>query len=99
MYHVRGSFPKLTNVIVVKLNVEVTEHEIHNVLFDMYLMKAPDIDGLQAGFFQNQWGVMGDFVCVMIKRIFQCEQLHVDINKTLIILIPIVVKPKSIKEI
>lgn len=50
--------------------------------------KAPGPDGFQAIFFQNQWQVVGKTFCEMVQKIFEEPDRIVEVNGTLITLIP-----------
>ena len=36
------------------------KEEVKNAVFEMQRFKAPGLDGIQAGFYQKMWGVVGD---------------------------------------
>ena len=62
--------------------------EIWNALKSMKPYKAPDVDGLHAGFFQRFWLVVGDLVKREIKEVFMKHEVPEYLNQTLIALIP-----------
>jgi len=61
--------------------------EIWGALKTMKPFKAPEIDGLHAGFFQRLWLLVGDLVRREVKNIFSCQQVPDYLNQTLIALI------------
>ncbi|XP_050238477.2 uncharacterized protein LOC126687968 [Mercurialis annua] len=98
IYDYRGFFPLIDNALTNNLSREITKEDIHRALFQMMPWKSPGIDGIPAGFYQNQWPVVGISVCNLIKRIFQNGEMDNDLNRTLISLIPKSVKPETIKD-
>ena len=76
----------------------MSDEEIHRALFEMKPLKAPGVDGIPALFYQNQWEVVGLSVCRYVKSIFDGAPIDHEVNKTLLVLIPKVDNPESIKQ-
>ncbi|XP_050216415.1 uncharacterized protein LOC126667478 [Mercurialis annua] len=98
IYNTRGYFPALSDFMLNSLNMGITHGEIHQALFQMKPWKAPGIDGLPAGFYQNDWAVVGNSVCYFIQQTFRYGVMDTELNKTLITLIPKSSKPETIKD-
>lgn len=75
-----------------------TKEEIKKSLFDMHPAKAPGVDGMPAGFFQNFWSIIGESVTKACLKFLNegCELGS--LNHTLIALIPKVKDPKLVTE-
>ncbi|KAK5811979.1 hypothetical protein PVK06_027373 [Gossypium arboreum] len=71
-----GVFPRLAS------------EEIKKALFDMAPLKAPGSDGLHTIFYQSQWESVGPSICEWIKKIFSGDNIELDLNNSLIVLIP-----------
>lgn len=65
---------------------------------DIGAFKAPGKDGIQAIFYQNYWHSIGHSVGDFVKNCFQNKYVPPEINETLIVLIPKVEHPKTIKQ-
>lgn len=70
------------------IDYPVTDEEISTGLWGLKPFKAPDPDGLHAGFFQRFWLVMGNSMKKEVKSIFNSRIISRYMNKTLITLIP-----------
>ena len=75
----------------------VDDEEIRDIIFSMKPLKALGIDGLHAIFYQSQWEVVGKSVCKQIKDVFNGETVPADFLKILIVLIPKIDNPTSLK--
>ena len=58
--------------------------------------KAPGLDGLHAGFYQQFWGDVGNSVCKEVLDIFECGKVPDYLNETFITLIPKCQSPESL---
>ena len=70
------------------LSSSVTDEEIKASLWSMKANKAPALDGLHAGFFQQFWPTVGELVCQEVKHIFVSRKMPEYLNRTNIVLIP-----------
>ena len=75
----------------------IMEAEIKKVVFNMKPLKAPGTDGLHAIFYQSQWAVVGPSFCKFIADIFISGKIPKKVNTTLLVLIPKVEHPTSLK--
>ncbi|XP_019160774.1 PREDICTED: uncharacterized protein LOC109157330 [Ipomoea nil] len=71
---------------------------VHKALTDMKPYKAPGPDGFPAAFYQNLWDLTGDSVFNMVEEALRSGCLPEGVNDTLIVLIPKVRNPKTIKQ-
>ena len=75
----------------------VLKEEIKNAVFSMKPLKAPGTDELHAIFYQSQWAVVGPSFCKFIMNIFNSGKILKEVNTTLLVLIPKVEHPTSLK--
>lgn len=61
-------------------------------MFSMHPDKSPGHDGLNPGFFQAYWKIVGGEVVKFCQMFFSTEELPVGINQTMVCLIPKVKK-------
>lgn len=90
-------FPRLDTASLVELEGPFTAAEIRDTVFSMSPLKAPGLDGLQPIFFHSQWDMVGPSVCELVSRIFCEPGLVKNLNETLVVLIPKVMHPESLK--
>ncbi|XP_016676268.2 uncharacterized protein [Gossypium hirsutum] len=88
-------FLRLSFEDVASLGKGVTNEEIKSALFDMAPWKALGSDGFQAGFFQNQWDILGEAICEWVKKVFEEGTIDPEFNNTLIVLILKVKTPEN----
>ena len=65
-------------------------------LWALKAFKAPSPDGLHVGFFQKFWLIVGDSIRKEVKRVFNESKVPEYLNKTNIVLIPKITRPKSL---
>ncbi|XP_016178572.1 uncharacterized protein LOC107621038 [Arachis ipaensis] len=82
-----------------KLVEPVTSEEVKRAVMTMILFKAPWSDGFQAIFYKEFWNSLSNDVCVWVKRAFEGELMNAAIFDTLIVLIPKVEVPSSLREL
>lgn len=75
---------------------QFTEEDIDYAIKLMVPLKAPGIDGFPANFFQRFWLIVGPEISNYCLSILNNQSEIGDINKTRIILIPKVDKPKNV---
>ncbi|KAL4340414.1 hypothetical protein GQ457_08G036540 [Hibiscus cannabinus] len=97
-FHVRGHFPPLSDTEWHNLDSTVSMGEIRSAVFDMGASKAPGVDGLNAGFFQNNWDIVGESVTRFFQRVFATKVVPEFINRTLLVLLPKVAMPVSMAQ-
>lgn len=77
----------------------VSDEEIYSACLSMGPFKAPSTDDLHAVFFKSQWDIVGKLVCDVVKDAFSNLSSIEDINETLLVFIPKVDCPKTLKDI
>ncbi|GJX13942.1 RNA-directed DNA polymerase, eukaryota, reverse transcriptase zinc-binding domain protein [Tanacetum coccineum] len=76
----------------------VTDLEIKEALFSIKDNRASEPDGYTSKFFKTAWSVVGNDVCYAIKEFFTSGRMLVEINSTLISLIPKVSSPAKVTD-
>lgn len=94
----RFDFLTLSHNDSIFLNRPVSENEIEVVVFQMGSHKAPRPDGLTPGFFQKNWSVVKDSVTRFVRMAFNLRKFPVELNESLITLIPKVQHPEDISQ-
>lgn len=77
----------------------VNGEEVQKAVFDMHPDKSPGVDGLNPGFFQAYWQIVGRDVTKLCQDFFATGELPVGINRTLVCLIPKVQQPQNMTEL
>ena len=75
----------------------VEDEEIKNIVFGMHPLKAPGPDGFHAIFYHTQWATVGPSFCKLVQDVFKNKCITGDLNSTLLVLIPKVENPTSLK--
>lgn len=94
----KGSFPPLPEGKLNELNMACSAEEVWQALKQMGPWKASGSDGLQAGFYQRTWGVVGEGVSSTVLKCLEGERLPQNMADALLVLIPKTEKPESIKQ-
>lgn len=68
-------------------------------MFAMLPDKSPGLDGLNSTFFQTFWNIVGRDVFKFCKNFMTTGELPLEINKTLVCLIPKVKVPQVMGEL
>ncbi|XP_028121413.1 uncharacterized protein LOC114318678 [Camellia sinensis] len=90
------SLPYLTPQEVTALVHPISLMEVKNAVFSLGPFKAPGPDGIQPFFYQRFWDTCGPALTTVIQDMFQSGHIPVDLNKTLITLIPKIDHPSSL---
>lgn len=91
-------FPMLSHSEKHLLNRPVTQREIETVLFHMGPDKAPGPDETPPAFYQKNWEVVRSSVIMFVMEYFRVKHFPVDLNETILTLIPKVNHPDSITQ-
>jgi len=87
------------SVVTIEDNQElikpVTDKEIYEAISQMDPSKAPGPDGGGATFYQRNWNVIRDHLCLVVKDFLSSGKMLKEINHTLIALIPKVHNPEQ----
>ena len=75
---------------------EVEEEDVKNGLWSLKPFKAPGVDGLHAGFYQQFWHEVGKSVSEVVMDVFVKRVVSEYLNDTLITLIPKCSSPETL---
>ena len=73
-----------------------SEEEIKSALWSLKAFKAPEPDGLHAGFFHRFWLIVGKSVVDVVKKVFEDKVVPDYLNRTLIALIQKIQSPETL---
>lgn len=90
------SFSSLGHSSLWWLNRGVTDYEIKMATFQLGASKAPEPDGLPAGFFQKYWATVGVSITSFVQEVFRSGQVPEQANQSIICLLP---KQESLEDI
>lgn len=91
--------PLITDAHNETLSRRVTIQEVKTALFDMKSEKSPGPDGLNPGFFQHFWDIIGSDLLTFCADFFRTGNLPDNINSTNIVLIPKKSKPECMGDL
>ncbi|XP_074351625.1 uncharacterized protein LOC141690750 [Apium graveolens] len=77
------------------LTAPVTLQEVKAAVFSMHPDKSPGIDGLNPGFFQSFWSIVGRDVLQFCQNFMNSGELPLGVNRTLVCLISKVKTPQG----
>ncbi|KAA3468552.1 reverse transcriptase [Gossypium australe] len=89
---------KVTESMNAALLKQFTEDDIAYAVKMMAPLNAPDVDGFPAIFFQRYWHIIGPEISIYCLSILNGESEIGGINKTHIVLIPKIEKPKNMSQ-
>jgi hypothetical protein len=84
----QGVTGRVTPEMNCRLTRAYSHEEIREAIFQMSPLKAHGPDGYSAGFFQDNWPIVGEEVCQAIFTSLNSGILNTDLNFTYIALIP-----------
>lgn len=95
VYEGEINLPKLNHEDKRFLNKPVLAYEVESAIFQMGAYKAPGPDGLPPVFYQRNWKIVGPAVTQFVMESFAKCQFPVELNHSLITLIPKVDTPEE----
>ncbi|CAL1367951.1 unnamed protein product [Linum trigynum] len=95
----KGAFPRLSQEEWMCLLRPFSIMDIHQAIFDMKALQAPCPDGFQAGFYQQEWRVVGKALTDMALSFFENGTLPAAISESTVVLIPKVEKPEFVHQL
>ncbi|GMI79837.1 hypothetical protein HRI_001653000 [Hibiscus trionum] len=105
------SNPQISNIILDKIHPSInssmnenllkafTKEEILHAFKDIDPRKAPGFDGLPSSFFRQHWDTVGDDVINLCINLLNGNTDMASVNKTILVLIPKVQDPTSMKQL
>lgn len=108
LFHSSGSNESLSERETVKQITEeqnsslvepVTSEEVKLTVFAMHADKSPGLDGLNPGFFQAYWQIIGADVVKCCQHFVSTGELPEGINQTVVCFIPTVKNPQKMTEL
>lgn len=79
---------KLTREQNDSMLADIVTDDVKNTLFHMQPDKSPGPDGMNPGFYQKFWHIVGKDIVDIIKRLFTTGQIDTQLHSTYIVLIP-----------
>lgn len=77
----------------------VTYEEVQKAVFSMYPKKSPGYDGLNPGFYQSYWSIVGMDVVSFCHEFFSTGDLPARVNRTLVCLVPKKKQPQQMTDL
>ena len=93
----REKVNQVTDVQNRELEKPITCEEVKNAVFAMYHDKSPGYDGLNPGFYQAYWDIIGEDVVKFCQVYFEIGELPEGVNRTLVCSIPKIKQPQKMK--
>lgn len=81
------------------LMLPITYEEVKAAVFSMYPEKSPGYDGLNPGFYQAYWNIVGTDVVKFCEEFFATGDLLAGVNRTLVCLIPKKKQPQQMTDL
>lgn len=81
------------------LNRPITSEEFKLAVFAMHPDKSPGVDGLNPGFFQAYWSIIGEDVVKFCQHFVSTGELPAGVNRTVVCLVPKVKQPQRMMEL
>lgn len=88
-------FPSVTDGEIASLVKKIDFLEVKDNVFGIGGLKAPGVDGFPACFYQHQWDLCAPDIYTMVCEAFQKSSFPMELNATLITLVPKVENPHS----
>ncbi|KAK8984972.1 hypothetical protein V6N11_073122 [Hibiscus sabdariffa] len=91
--------PSVSNSMNASLGADFTTDEIVAAFRDINPWKSPGIDGLPSGFFRQYWNILGDDFVSLCLALLRDQAVMASVNETVIVLIPKVDRPASMRQL
>lgn len=82
-----------------ELSMPITSEEVKCAVDSMHPAKSPGCDGLNPGFYQAYWTIVGRDVVEFCQHFFNTGELPAGVNNTLVCLIPKVKSPRKMTDL
>ncbi|XP_019418580.1 PREDICTED: uncharacterized protein LOC109329367 [Lupinus angustifolius] len=82
-----------------QLTAPVTFDEVYRQIMSMHSFKSPGIDGFQPYFFKKYWPIVGKNIWKIVQDAFHNGFANPRLLETLVVLIPKVASPTSLKDL
>lgn len=92
-------YPSLTEVEGVALASTVSSEEVRKALMSMKSFTSRSPDGFQPCFYKRFWDLIGGDVCSVVQNAFIQGRVEAKLLESLVVLIPKVESPSSVKEL
>lgn len=76
----------------------ITSKEVQKATFQLGKTQALGPDGLNGLFYQTHWNILQEELVLSVQNFFQTGVMLVDLNKTIVSLIPKVPNPESLDQ-
>ncbi|KAF7823639.1 ribonuclease H [Senna tora] len=94
---VSGMFPNMPDGCIENCSKPFTMEEVKEAIFSMGPLKAPGPDGINPLFVQSLWETFKESIKILIEEVFLNPRSLEEINQTIIVLIPKVQAPTSVR--
>ncbi|XP_031127725.1 uncharacterized protein LOC116029802 [Ipomoea triloba] len=91
--------PKITNNQNIALLRRFSRDEIKKAMFGMHPDKSLGFDGLNPGFFQSYWDILGESIVQLCNEFLRSGKLPKGLNTTQIVLIPKKSAPQTMADL
>ncbi|KAL4323403.1 hypothetical protein GQ457_11G027310 [Hibiscus cannabinus] len=91
--------PSVTEDMNFGLMADFTSDEVISAFRDINPRKSPGIDGLPSGFFRQHWDILGEDLISLCLDLLRGHADMASVNENVIVLIPKVDKPTSMRQL
>jgi hypothetical protein len=92
------TYPSLDLDVLERLACPIENGEIKKALFGIGPWKAPGPDGYPAGFYQQDWNIVGNSIIDFVKQVWVNPNILGEVNYTNICLIPKTTHPEFVNQ-
>lgn len=79
--------------------MSITSEEVKGVVDSKHPEKSSGCDGLNPGFYQAYWNIVGKYLVEFCQHFFNIGELPASVNNTLVCLIPKVKMPRTMTDL